>query len=401
MLVNGVDANVQGYYKLAIVDSATDRVVWEQPDFKKNLILNGGMDMIATNYWGSLFNYAIAGTGTRPNSYDSAGAGTTASQSGTAVTASGGTLDFTTSAAAGDTIKWASGALATVQSVTDATHIVAVGSQTVASGNFVIWKTSQTGLQTEVKRSNSYLTGSGNCGTTLTGNQAQFKRTIDFPTEVGSVTYTEIGFSPVVTANTSVFSRILLATPIAISSGQRLRVVYQLNVTFTPDTPSSKSAAIGGWPVAPSINTDGQEQIQALAVVTVNTNGVLDAVVGAALEPAGDANTGMWISPSSTALAAVGASPPDRTVNASFVEPVTRAAYVNGSYTLDKTAVFDVGSANRNDLRSMGLGPSSFGVHPSQPAGNGFTFLFSQSQTKANTQTLSLTFRYIWGRTLA
>src|SRR5215472_7590495 len=93
-LVNGVETKMQGLYKVAVVDSATGKVVWEMPKFEKNLILNGGMDLVNSTRWADLLLAGICGTGTRPNSY--ASGATTASQSGgTTVTSTGGTLDFT------------------------------------------------------------------------------------------------------------------------------------------------------------------------------------------------------------------------------------------------------------------------------------------------------------------
>lgn len=399
MLINGVDSKVQGYYKVAVVDDATEKVVWEMPDFERNLILNGGMDLIASNRWADLFLYGIVGTGTRPNSIDSGA--TNASQSTTTVTASGGSINFTTDAAVGDVIKWGSGETANVVSITDSTHVTVDVSQTVASGHFVIWKTAQTGLQTETRRSNTYLTGSGNCGTTVVSNAVQMKRTIDFPTEVGPVTYTEVGFSPVVTANTSVFSRILLSVPIPVSAGQRIRLVYQLNVSLTPTSPASKTAAIGGWPVAPSVNTDGTEQVQGVLTSSVDTAGAT-VFSAACMDPSDTAFTTMFVSPSSAALGTIGGAIPDRSANAGVASPVTKAAYTNGQYYIDKTGVFDVATGNRTDLRSMGVTTTGGGSGGAPlPFSTGFTFLFSQVQAKANTQTLSLTFRFLWSRTLA
>jgi len=398
LLINGVSAKLQGFYKVAIV-GPDDKIVWEMPEFKKNLILNAGMDLVATNSFANCFAYACAGTGTRPTSI--ASLATNASQAANTVTSSGGLIDFTTDAAVGDVIKFSTLEEATITSITDAHHVQASPSQSVASTSFTIWKTAQVGLQTEVKRSNTYLAGSGNCGTTIVGNVVELKRTTDFSTEAGPVNYTEIGFSPSSTPNTNVFSRILLGSPVALTSGQRLRVVYQLNVTCTPDTARSKTAVISGWPVSPSVNTDGNEQLQNLLIGGVDTSG---AGFSNALDPSNNAAQ-IWVSPDSSALGTLGGSIPDRSTNASR-ETVTLASYSNGTYLRDKTGTFDVGEANRNDLRSMGIGifiPGGFGPDtlPTMPSAQGLTFLFAQAQTKANTQTLSLTFRFTWGRTLA
>jgi hypothetical protein len=307
-------------------------------------------------------------------------------------------------AAAGDVIKWDSGPQANVVSVTNANAIVVDVSQTVAAGTFVIWKTSQTGLQTEVQRSNTYLTGTGNCGSSWASNVLSMKRTIDFATETGGGhTYTEVGVSPTTTANTSTFCRILLGSAITVAAGQRLRLIYQLNLTIGPSTANAKTAAISGWPVSPATDTTGNEQIQNNGTIsTVVTAGYTDTSGGLGLEPCDTGSSGIWISNSSNALAAFGAQN-DRSAGYynNLSTSITKAAYTSGNYYCDKTTVFDVTQANSTTLRSMGIGGyvASMGTLPNSL--QALTFLFNQNQSKTNTQTLSLTFRFAWSRTLA
>jgi hypothetical protein len=77
-----------------------------------------------------------------------------------------------------------------------------------------MYNTNQTALAIETKRTNTYLTGSPNCQTTDTGTQIQARRTYDFSVEVGTVNYTEIGFSWTNTGANTTFSRILLPSPV-------------------------------------------------------------------------------------------------------------------------------------------------------------------------------------------
>jgi ABC-type amino acid transport substrate-binding protein len=42
-IYDGVHQQLQGFYKIAIVNGSTKEVVWEQKEWKKNLILNQGM----------------------------------------------------------------------------------------------------------------------------------------------------------------------------------------------------------------------------------------------------------------------------------------------------------------------------------------------------------------------
>jgi hypothetical protein len=85
-----------------------------------------------------------------------------------------------------------------------------------------------------------------------------------FAAEGGSPhTYTEIGFAHGGQLSQPIcFPGYILVTPIAMLAGQQLRIIYEIFVTYTPGAPRSKTASITGWPVAPSVNTDGGEAIE-------------------------------------------------------------------------------------------------------------------------------------------
>ena len=412
----GISQKAQGFYRVLVVDDKTGKIVSET-EWLPNLILNQGMESVAARVWANCFTYAICGTGTRANTVGSST--DTAAQSGTTVTKTGAVLDFTdTDADIGDMIKWASGEEARITSITGANACEVTPSQSVSDGAFTIYHTAQVGLQTETKRSNSYLAGTGNCETTLSGATIQMRRTMDFTTEVGLVTYTEIGVGWSSSLSTTVFSRILLGSPVAVDVGQKLRVVYQLNVTIGPSVALYKNLPVGGWPVAPSTSTYGYECIQIISMSAVNTSGnssTYQGVVGGpagggdSLEPAcdlttgGSTGTGFAISPVSTALAAFG-SAVSRATNASLnATNATQAAYTPLSFYVDRTVVFGVAEGVRSDLRSvmMGYRYGAANYYPYTAASQAFTFLFDEAQTKTNTQTLSFTVRISWGRVLA
>ena len=77
-IIAGQHQQAQGWVQCFVVDAATGEVVKEYPR-QKNLILNQGMDQVATNYWADCFVYCSAGIGTTPTSDDSSP--TTAAQS--------------------------------------------------------------------------------------------------------------------------------------------------------------------------------------------------------------------------------------------------------------------------------------------------------------------------------
>lgn len=405
ILINGIGQRAEGFYKVAVVESSTGKVVYESP-WGKNLILNQGMEEVASRVWCSLFTHGICGTGTLPNSVDSTT--DTASQTATTVTSVGGTINFTSDAAAGDMIKWDSGSEARITSVTDASNVEVTPSQSVGSGEYTIYKTSRVGLQTEVKRSNTYLTGTGNCGTTLSGTTLQNRRTYDFSVEAGPATYTEVGVGWASSLATTVFSRILLDSPIALVAGQSLRLVYQLNLTLSPSTPVVKNLPVGGWPVAPSVNTDGQEQIQNLNISSVAEAGSTVPYANVyVLDPASpnDFSYGrvFALSTNSSALAAFGTATSRATT--AFVCSVapTNAAYTPMSFQLDVSVVFPVAEGVSNNIRSVIMGGRNGGwsYYPYDTGRQSFVFLFDQDQVKTNTQTLTFTVRFTWSRVLA
>jgi len=383
---------------------------------QKNLILNQGLNEVcATRVWGDCFVYAVAGTGTTATNYASGGG---ENGSGATSTFTGpGTFDFTVYAAVGDMLQMTSGASSgsevRITSVTDATHVEYTPAGTLSSGEFAVYKTSQVGLTTEVKRTNTYLTGAGNCGDEIGASSVDLKRTFDFSAESGSVTYNEIGFSWTASVGTNLFSRIKLAVGVSLTTGQLLRVVYTLTINVSPIALTAITYSITGWPVAPSTSLDGDQQWQQAGIMGINTSGVNNTIdaggsyaVGC-MEPSyvssgGAYATHLWLSSIATAPSAFGGTPIDRRTE-SVYQVVVLSAYTPLDFYRDKTTTFAVGDANRTDWRSMGLGTYNNNTPAVHPANNGTAFvcLFDEVQTKNSLYTLTLTFRITVGRVLA
>lgn len=225
--------------------------------WQRNLVLDQGMNYYGnSNTWANLMNYCVAGTGTTPTKDLLDG---TAGQSGTTVTLSGSTYSFS----AGDVGKWVGwatgGYQAKITAYISATQVTVAQSQTVSTATATLYRCDQTGLTTEVKRSNTYpvytyTDGRGASASYATGNVLTLRRTYDFTAEVGSVNYSEIGFSPVATVASNLFSRILLAGAVTVTSGQQLRVTYEIAVTVNGTTrPSQTLPSSVGWPYQYSI----------------------------------------------------------------------------------------------------------------------------------------------------
>jgi hypothetical protein len=380
-----------GYLKWAVVDGATGKVVRDSgPGWIRNLILNAGLNGIASRAWVSSFEYAICGTGVRPTSVDSLTTNATLAAGTISTDAS-----FFDPSDVGAELKWDDGTRALISSYLNSTT-VSTASTASASGHFVKYNTQDTALQIETKRTNTKLTGAGNCGTTQVGNQFQFRRTFDFTIEIAAQNYTEIGFSWTNTGASTTFARVLLPAPVFVDIGQQLRVTYELRVTLNPGSPISRSAAISGW-----TGTTGVEQAQLALLGTVDTNGSSQIYGFLTSEPfnTGGSNWGVFLSPNAAAPATFG-SCVNRHTNAGYADTVTRASYTANSFYVDATAVFNVGTANRVDQRSFGYGyhaPNNFFAASS----TAYVFVLDSNQIKDNSHTLTLVFRSSWSRDLA
>lgn len=405
---DGIHQQIEGFYKLVVLDGTTNEVVWEQKDWRKNLILNQGIDQIYSQPICDCFTYGIAGTGTRVNSVDSAGSSGSVSSTTLTLHPAGSLTDFTAPLAgysqqveAGDMIKFSNNTEVRVVSVGGATTATITPAATITELQFSVWKTSQSGLHVEKWRSATYASGSQYCSSSFSGSVVTHRRTYDFPTETGSlVTFTEIGVGWAAGGALTTFSRILLSGgSVSVDVGQKLRIIYQLGVTFAPTTPVSLSAIINGWPVSPSTNTSGSQMIQRLFgggndfVSTISSLGVTQGF--AFLEPS-STNAGFFLSNVSQSLQDFGNSI-DRSYQSYSTSNVTKAAYVTGSYLCEKSVTYGISDFGHTDIRSMGFGSGSAASASNQA----FVLVFDQNQAKSTAQTLALTYRWTWARTLA
>lgn len=248
---------VVGRVQVHVVDAKKGRVLKTLP-WQKNLILDQGMDYYANNTWANMMNYCVAGTGTTPTKDLMDG---TAAQSGTTVTLTGSTYSFSVGDV-GKWVGWATGEQAKITAYVSATQVTVAQSQTVSSGTATLYRCNQTGLATEVKRTNTYpnytyTDGRGASATFASAtNVLTLRRTYDFSAEVGSVNYTEIGLSPVATVASNLFTRILFSGAVVVGSGQQLRITYELAVTVSGTTrPSQTLPSSTGWPYTYNISS--------------------------------------------------------------------------------------------------------------------------------------------------
>lgn len=401
-----IGARVQGKFQCKVVDSATGKLLREYP-VQKNLILNQGLDYyLSGSYSGfaQLFAYACAGTGTTPTQNDSGAV--TVSQSGTTITTSAPFL-LGTASDVGRTIKWETGEEAMITASISTTQATVNTTATISDAEFTIYETNQTKMgggigsgsgTTDVKRTATYVTGTGDCGTTWTSPHiVEMKRTYDFTAEVGSVTYTEVGTSYSVTVNSAtLFMRAVLDTPVSLTAGQVFRFVYTLTITWSPSASFSAAVPITGWPVAPATTTVATQGFDFLNTCSVNTTGNTS--------PSSDT-----IDPGKVeflrlySVAYLPPATPLQTYTARQINMIdgiapTYSTYVANSFTRIMTFTFTPSDGNSTSIRTMIVSYTDSGTGNYRGL---WIAAFDENQTKDSLHRLVVNFTYTVGRVLS
>jgi hypothetical protein len=268
-IVKDFGSTARGQFKCRVYNNDMS-LAYEDPSWSNNLILDSGLDKIPHMAWAQTFQFCVAGTASNPTKVFPTD-NTKVSFSGGSASLSGGSFTFTST---GSLIYCSSsGIQAKIISTSSATQALTDFTSSVATQSFGIYNVQQTNLFGPYSMNMMYDTGSGLCGTTISGSTVSMYRTFIFYMENTPVTYTELGFLESPAAST-LFSRVILPTPLSLSAGQFLTVSYQLNVTLTPNVATPKITTITGWPILPSITTDGTESLQRYGISIINSEGV-------------------------------------------------------------------------------------------------------------------------------
>jgi len=267
--------------KTRIVDAKSGQTVKESP-WQENLILNQGLNGLAQStavaavksFPASCFTYCLVGSGSNPNSVASGAITFTQDNggglAGTTLTASG---NIFTLAMVGQLFKWGTGSGGVETYITAFTSATKVSVDTTALITVpavgTIWNVTQTALQAYLYTNNSFLTGSGDCGTTLSGVQATHQRTFKFNQKGSPYTVNEIGYNGPA-GGTAVVGRLVLSAGDVVSTSQFYVVILQFICTYAPATPQAASN------VGTNIDTTGTlalECIGPLSSAQVGSNG--------------------------------------------------------------------------------------------------------------------------------
>lgn len=367
-------------YKISVVENG--RVIRSFNE-KPNLVLDAGLDRMATIEQLQLTSRAAIGTGTTPVKRDSAS--TTFSIAGTAVTASG---NFFEAGDVGRLLKFDTGEEYYISAYTDPQNVTVSGSGgTHGPSEGTIWYVNQTGLVAETQRTSGTTSGTGeNSGTWNSGEGAwEIKRTFLFPTVGAPVTINEIGWSDLDSAGPNLFGRDLVSPGVSLLTGQQLKVTVTLRVYISPTVPTPWTNPITGFGADGDYmftkipaNNNTTPIFPNFGLSPTSLNFTLYITTNATALPAGTTTETVIISGGSESAGAV----------------MTSAAYVPGTFRRDYTGSIGSGSGNGSSWRAFVI------LDGNPPASRTWEILMDTPQTKASTHRLDLEFSVAWGRVL-
>ena len=232
-----------------------------------------------------------------------------------------------------------------------------------------------TGLTSEAAgtaRTNTYLTGTGNCGTSWVGQVGTLRRTFDFAVETGDKNYSELGWSYTATKSTNLFSKTLISGgTITVLVGQQLRVVYDVSITCAPTGVQTANLTVGGWGTPA-----GTWALQSRMFELVTTSGAGDGVGGGLFEPVETTRTATVYSGTCT-LGSFNVAPTTGTLLGSITG--AWGTYTLGTFT--RSVTFPYFSAS--SFASTGIRMFVYSANYQNLA-----FRFDSTQTKLNTYRL-------------
>jgi hypothetical protein len=364
------------FYRASVLDSATGLEVAALPR-KKNLILDQGLDRVATQRWKDCITYAAAGSGSTPTRRDSGAV--TVSRAGSTLTASAG---WFVPGDVGQLFKFNTGEEVEITAYTSATQVTTATAGAIAAAAGTMWAVNQTGLDAELRRTNTYGNAGGDNTLTLDGGADTLtqRRTFIFPPEAGLVTYREVGWSDAGVAGNNLFGRdVLPGAGLTLAAGQQLKIVLDLVLSVELLAPEAANTL-------PWSGGTAEQQLENLA---------WDAYFNPSYAAAGY----VFLSVSTAAFAAARATedgnPGDPLAGTSYAVAAQAEAYVAGSYERAFYGVFTLNDGNSVAIRSAG-----YGWYYDTLLYPVLRVKFSANQTKDTEHTLRLDFRHSWGRVL-
>ena len=410
----------------------------------KNLILNAGMDQIASKPFAELTCCCIIGTGSEETRKTSnpdvtnytSGSGYDANLYNTLVYRVGSFVSFSdvnvtasiiTTSDIGRIIKIENDGNYLISSRTNSlTCSVLNINGTVPTGvsynnNYTIYFTNQTTMSYEIYRIGKVNDNSGtpdsvygyygNCSSTIQSGSIRHTRVyyLNTVTDRLSTTIKEIGFGWSPTANSqTLFSRIRLTegpsgSAVVLNTGQELIVLYELNIGVSPNTPTSSSLNL-----LTAASGSVQCELYGLSKITSDgrTSYFDDGLHGN--EPYYYNNYNIYGLPTSSYKGLYIYSSSDSSSFSTWGTNVNRTSnyvtksiyyippYTSSNYFINKIAIFNDTESINSDLRTIGIG-----LDNANSGKNLLTFLFDSSQNKQNGYLMSVSQSFTWNRLLS
>ena len=361
----------------------------EMPAFTRNLLLDVGLDFVASAPISALFTYLALGTGTKPTKRDSGEI--TVSRAGTVVTASSGYFE---EADVGRLVKLDSGPEFYVAAFTSATIVTAATAGDDAPSQAMVWYVNETGHEAEFLRFAKYSNAAGDCGSTWSAGAWTHKRTfLSDPFAVGKLVK-EVSWTYAEGAN--LYGRALVpGGGDYVSPGQQYNVVVEHVSSWGPAA-AQVQPDIGNN----GFSTAGQFALEYVPECPVSSNGGYDpdwsymgdlqcfACGGGKLE--------LRIGTSDAALTPLAGGGSVVTLG-SLADvggvKLGQQAYVAGSRVNSWRGTLAVGQANSAAIRSITLGCPGTGFRIGR-------VLLDAPQTKDSLHTLTVGFKVGWDRVL-
>lgn len=384
--VVGIGAAV--HYTISVLDPDGREV--ERRARKRNLVLDQGLNLVATTAWCNLFSVAAVGTGTTPVKRDSGAILFT--RAANVVTADAG---FFEAGDVGRLLKFDSGEEMYITAFTDAQNVSVSVSGALPGGTpGTVWYVNQTALTTEVKRASTYGGDSGDNGMTFSLGSMVNKRTFIFSAEAGSVTYNEVGWSNTGAAGANLFGRDVISGGVTLSAGQQLKVIVELTLTATPQALTAYASVISGWTQPGAFNVESISKTGSLAICYVDDFGGTAVPTGfglSVLEPSHN----KYLALATDATPIVAQTSTDLAYSGEIAKiTLVGDAYVSGTFTRTYRGTFAVGQGNSTGIRSLCVTGSNGGSNRI------FRVLLDAAETKDSAHTLEIVFRLTWGRVL-
>jgi len=368
-------------YKLSVLRALTGKL--ETVAKGHNLILDAGLDMLATNLTANLTRYCHVGTGTGVFQRDSGT--TTVSRAGTTLTASGAYFEAND---VGRLFKFDSGEEVYINAFTSTTEVETVDSGTIAADEGTMWYVDRTQLDAETSRTSSYRTDSGDNETTLSAGVLNYKRTHSFSAVGSNVTYNEIGWGP--SNSTALYNGSIITGGVSLLTGDILIVESNLELVQSPQTPTAQSDIGSG-----GFDTTGDIQIESTGLIDISSSGSAEnSSFKGSMEPSlngsGTSNRTLSISSTAQAFTTYGQ---DVALGSDTRKVYANSTYNNGDHFIDKSATYSISEGN-GTINTICL-MDNVSSYPT------LRVLLDNPQTKLSSETFALGFRLSWGRVLS